>query len=126
MRDPPALQAMSEVNAPLIGHPGMSIPHGMDLSGLSGEVSVAHAGFQDSWPDFGVGSRGLSGGVWRRTKRCSEHLDCSEIIATVSPASHASFESPNPPPLHFWHFSDLAGRVVPPLATGLRFLESSC
>ena len=60
----PAYRAMTDLNAPPPGHPGMSIPHGMDLSGLSGRVSsgLARARGRERGHDVSVGKRG----GWRR------------------------------------------------------------
>ena len=105
---------MSEVNAPPIGHPGMSIPHGMDLSGLSGEVSVAHAEFQDSWISAWV--HGDLAKAWGNAQMVSvDTFSSSEMHAAFLHASHACFAPQTAPHPHLgigWTRSVFSDRHV--------------
>ena len=60
----PAYWAMKDLNAPPPGQPSMSIPHGMDLSGVSGRVpdAVVDVSVVDVSVDVSVGE---FGGWWR-------------------------------------------------------------
>ena len=100
MRNPPALRAMTEVNAPPPGHPSMSIPHGMDLSGLSGEVSVPMP--NSRIPGF---RRGFTETLQRRgamLKWCLwtplPHQKCMQLFCMLR--MHAS--PPRQPPTPIW------------------------
>ena len=95
----PAQRAMSEVNAPLPGHPSESIPHGMDLSGLSGEVSVRTSSSRETWFSACVhGDSPMAGGTEFLNSRASE----------ASSFMNASF--PPLAALNIWSPGDLHGR----------------